>query len=50
LAPTDSMRWMTAWISSGVAVGFMTIIILGWPFYAWEGRVRVLLRRSVSRW
>ena len=28
-APTDSMRAMTAWISSGVAVGFMTIIIWG---------------------
>ena len=26
-APTDSIRSMTAWISSSVAVGFITIII-----------------------
>ena len=27
-APTDSIRSMTAWISSSVAVGFITIIML----------------------
>jgi hypothetical protein len=27
LAPTDSIRSMTAWICSSVAVGFITIIM-----------------------
>src|SRR3954452_19597670 len=30
-APTDSIRSMTAWISSSEAVGFITIIIRGFP-------------------
>ena len=36
LAPTDSIRSMTAWISSSVAVGFITIIIWSSSLYAWE--------------
>ena len=36
MAPTDSIRSITAWISASVAVGFITIIIWRFLSYAWE--------------
>src|SRR4051794_36201002 len=43
LAPTDSIRSITAWISASEAVGFITIIILRFLSYALEeyGRGRL---------